>query len=319
MPRSSLCGLVVASLILATAWSTACAAEPDYAALQSAVVASAEAYEKAFAARDAKALVALFTPEAEYVGSGGTVFHGREAIQAEMESSFAVEPPGTVSIEILSIRPVADGVLVEDGVSEFTPKAAGPSSMTRYSATHVRQKDGTWRIASVRELEPALLTPHARLMDLAWLVGEWREEIDGHVVETTWKWSEDGNFLISEFAARRSSEVLMKGTHRVGWDAGRRQFRSWVFESNGGAAEGWWERNEAGIWAVRVNGTDDDGNAVAATLTYQRDGDDALLVTQEHRSRGGVALPADAHRVVRKPPAAGTSAKGPAAQAATTK
>ncbi len=293
----------VGIVLSACAAADAPAAEPDRDALQATVVASVEKYEKAFSARDAKALVALFTADAEYVDAEGTVFHGQSAIEGEMLANFQVSPPGKIDIQVSSIRPISDGVLVEEGTSLFLPKDQGQPSATRYVAMHVRQQDGTWLIASVRELAQAL-TRHERLMTLSWLIGSWREEVDRQVVETTWKWSEDGNFLVADFVHRRSNEILLKGTHRVGWDAARKQFHSWVFDSSGGAVQGWWT-SEGGAWTVDLTGTDVDGGPLGTSLTYQRDGANAILVTQTRRVRGQLALPDDSHRIVRQPPAPG--------------
>lgn len=203
------------------------AAEPDAAALQKIVSEAAERFAKAFAARDAKELAALFTTEAEYIDGDETVFHGRAAIEAEYAAAFAEDPAGTIDIELLSIRPVAAGVIVEEGLSTFQPKEEGPSVLTRYTATHVKQADGTWLLASVRELGSPTVTPHDRLQALAWLIGRWREDVGGNVINTEWKWSEEGNFLVSEFSVKRLGEDVWKGIHRVGWDAERKQYRSW--------------------------------------------------------------------------------------------
>jgi uncharacterized protein (TIGR02246 family) len=278
-------------------------AEPDRSALQTVVSSAAEKFAKAFAARDAKAIAALFTPEAEYVDSSGTVFHSRKAIEAEYAASFAATPPGKIDIEIISIRPVAEGLVVEDGVSVFQPTGEGPSSQTRYTATHVRQADGSWLLASVRELEPAAISPHDRLKSLAWLLGRWRQEGDGSLIDTEWKWSEDGSFLVSEFSAKQSSGDMLQGTQRVGWDGERQQFRSWVFVSTGGSADGWWTPGEDGTWSVQLNGVEPDGSRMATLLKYDRDGKDALVISQEQRVVNGQSLPAFSNRVVRQPPA----------------
>lgn len=47
------------------------------------------------------------------------------------------------------------------------------------------------------------MTPQDRLTELAWLEGGWREEVGETVATTEWKWSEDGNFLISADFRRR--------------------------------------------------------------------------------------------------------------------
>ncbi len=293
---------LVGGLALGACWASA--AEPDQEAIQKAVSQAVDRYQKAFQARDAKAIAALFTPAAEYVDSQGTVFHGRDAIEGEYKANFEVDPPGSVAIEVVSLRPVSDGVVIEEGVSTFRPEKKGDaSSQLRYAAMHVRQQDGSWLMASIRELEGPVVSPHGRLQALGWLEGHWREELEGTVVETTWKWSEDGNFLLSDFSARRGGQVLMKGTHRVGWDAERKQFRSWVFDSTGGSAGGWWSTIEEGAWSVALNGVDADGARISAVASYLRDGQDAIVITQAQRTRGGIALPGSSHRVVRQPPA----------------
>ena len=45
-----------------------------------------------------------------------------------------------------------------------------------------------------------------------------------------------------------------------------------------------------------------DGDPLGTTLTYERDGANAIVVTRNDRTRGGLALPADSHRIVRQPP-----------------
>ncbi len=299
----SFCTLLILSLD-----AVALAAEPDATDLQKIVTAAADQFAKAFEARDAKMLAALFTVEAEYIDGDETVFHGRSAIEAEYTASFATDPAGTLDIDLLSIRPIAAGVLVEDGLSSFRPKASGPSVQTRYTATHVKQADGTWLLASVRELGSPIMTPHDRLEVLAWLVGRWREDVDGSVINTEWKWTEDGNFLVSDFSVKRLGDTEWKGTHRVGWDAERKQFRSWVFDSAGGAAEGSWCANEDGGWSVTITGIDPEGVRVSSVLSYLADGADAIVVAQEQRVRGGVTLPGTSHRVVRQPPTPGSAA-----------
>lgn len=281
------------------------AADPDAEALQKSVSEAADKFTAAFAKRDAKAIAALFTPQAEYVDSSGIVFHGREAIEKEFAASMELRPAGGVEVEIISIRPIADGVLIEEGVSTFRPKDDGPESTTHYSATHVRQADGSWLLASVRELESGVATPHDRLKELAWLEGRWRQETDGTSVDTEWTWSEDGNFLIGEFTSLQAGGETMKGTHRVGWDGERGQFRSWVFSADGGSADGWWTPGTTGAWSVQLSGVDPLGARMSTKVTYERDGADALVISLGDRVLAGESLPGISNRVVRQPPEPG--------------
>jgi uncharacterized protein (TIGR02246 family) len=296
----------LALALLITGSALARGAEPETAALQATISESSDRFLKAYAARDARALALLFTPEAEYVDATGAIFHGRPAIAAEYAARIAVNPPGTLTLEITSIRPIATGLVVEEGVSTFTTPDEGPASQTRYTATHVRQPDGSWLLASVRELQTELMSVHDRLRSLEWLLGAWREEVAGSVVTTDWKWDRTGNFLISEFSTRESQEIALQGTHRIGWNAERQQFRSWIFDSTGGSADGWWRIDADGNWSVQLSGVDAEGGRLSSTITYARKGAENIEVAWTNRIHNGVSLPDLAHRIVRQPPAPGT-------------
>jgi uncharacterized protein (TIGR02246 family) len=298
--------LIVTSMLCC--WSVQVqAAEFDAQALQAAVRKSADKYIEAFASRDAKAMAAMFTPEAEYIDDTGTIFHGRDLIEAEFAAHLASNPEGELQLEILSIRPVAQTVIVEDGVSLFQPKDKGPNVQTRYTVTHVKQADGTWLMASVRELESTAFSPHDELLKLSWLEGAWREENGNTTTTTEWKWSEDGNFLISEFSTHRRDGRVLSGTQRIGYDAERKQFHSWVFESTGGAADGWWSESHDGVWSVQLNGIESSGARFSCVMSYFRDGADGLVITQDQCTRGSTTYPSLTHRVVRKPPEPATA------------
>lgn len=299
--RSLLVGL---SLVLLFASRPAVAAVEDAATLKKVVAESAKKYEEAFAASDAVALAALFTPEAEYVDASGVIFHGRAAIQAEFAASFEAGVKGKLEIAVTSIRPIADGVVVEEGATTFRPTGDGQVSQSRYVALHVRGAEGGWLLAAVRELSPPELSPQEQLKSLAWLAGDWREEVAGSVVKTSWRKSDDGVALLGQFTMKDARGETRSGTHRIGWDPERKQFRSWIFESTGGFLEGWWTPNLDGTWTVQLHGTDDEGVRISGAITYSREGADRLTIAQTSRTRGGIGLPPEAHKVVRQPPAA---------------
>ena len=301
--------IVSVLLVVPFAGAATRGAEIDPTAVAKVVADSAAKYTELFAARDAAALAALFTPEAEYVDGDGTVFHGREAIQNELTAAFEASPAGTIALEVVSIRPIAEGLILEEGGSTFTPKDEGAVTQTRYIALHARQSDGSWLLAAVRELAPADLAPHERLKSLAWLVGDWREEVDAGVTKTSWKWSDDGVALLANFTVRDPAGQTRTGTHRVGWDAERKQFRSWIFDSTGGFADGWWTSHADGTWSVGLVGVDSEGSRIGVTLVYGADGPDKLFISQTNRSLGGEDLPDFTTRVVRQPPAPGIGAK----------
>jgi uncharacterized protein (TIGR02246 family) len=294
---------VLASIAILVATGPRAFADDSSADLQKQITAAAERFQQVFEKRDAKALSELFTAEGEYVDDTGEVFHGRKAIEAEFAAAFQILPPGSISVELLSIRPIAPGVVVEDGIATIEPKDKGTQTQTRFTATFVKQSDGSWLRASVRELSSGDATPGERLKALAWLAGRWRQESESGKVDTEWGWSDDRNFLISRFSASQPNAATLEGTHRIGWDGERGQFKSWMFTSTGGFAEGYWSVDQSGKWSVHLEGVDPDGQRMSTVISYVRDGSDAMVISQERRTVGSATLPALTHRVVRQPPA----------------
>ncbi len=141
------------------------------------------------------------------------------------------------------------------------------------------------------------------------VVGMGGEELAGSVVQTSWRWSDDGVALLAESTTKDASGDSRRGTHRIGWDAERKQFRSWIFDSTGGFVEGYWTSADDGTWSVQLHGVDSDGLRIGGLLTYVVEGADRLTITQSGRTRDGVALPPVSNRVVRRPPAAVVPAK----------
>jgi len=278
------------------------AADPADAALQTAIENSAQRFSEAFEKRDAGAIAELFTPEGEFIDLSGLVFHGRAAIAAEYAASFQALPAGKLTFNLLSVRPVAAGLIIEEGIASFSPREGESVTRTHYTATHLQQPDQSWKLASVRELEAAPQSPHEKLQELAWLVGAWHEDVNGTQIATEWKWAEGGNYLVSQFTIQVSPDRRLSGTHRIGWDPVRRSFRSWVFDVGGSFAEGSWSQNPDGSWSIALNGTSRDGDQSSTLMTYSADGANAIHVTQERVQRGGELLPPLSHRIVRQPP-----------------
>ncbi len=265
------------------------------------------ALAKAYNARDPKAIAALFTPKGEFIDADDNVFDSHEAIAGEFTALFEVNP-GKNSIEIAAeeIREISPGILSVDCVATFSDKEGADddreSADVDFSALLVKQPDGSWLFASIRsEGEGNVRTPHARLARLAWLIGEWVDESDESTMHTTTRWSDDGNFLLTEFAIRVAGRKVMSGTQRIGWDGSLDKFKSWVFDSEGGHAEGIWTEIED-RWVVKATGVRPDGDACSATHTYEQTRPDTYLFSVTDRIIGDETAPDFTATVVRKPP-----------------
>ncbi len=267
-----------------------------------AIAGLAAEFTKAFNGGDAAAAAATFAEDALVVDERGERVEGRAAIRAGLASSFAENPGSTITIKVNSLRFLGPDTALEEGRTTITPAKAGATpEITRFTVVYIK-KNGQWLQSAVRDEHVHDLGPHEHLKELEWLVGEWINESEDAIVNTTCKWSKDGNFLIREFTMKTQGQPVLSGTQRIGWDAVKRQFKTWIFDSEGGFADGYWTR-DGDRWLVKAEGVRQDGQPASATNIITRLGKDRIGWQSVERTLGGAAIPGiNEFTVVRKPP-----------------
>lgn len=121
--------------------------EADDAAVRAVVKQYVEARDQ----KDAEAIRALFTADADQLVSSGEWRKGLdEVVRGTLASSAG--NPGTRTITVQSIRFLANGVAIADGRYEI----AGPQGATRRMWTTLLLTRGPngWRIAGIRNMLP---------------------------------------------------------------------------------------------------------------------------------------------------------------------
>jgi uncharacterized protein (TIGR02246 family) len=276
-----------------------------------ALGALVEAFTKAYNAGDAKALADLFTEDAEVFEETGGLVRGREEIAGLFAAAFEEEPKGTIELAPESLRFLGPDAARETGRSRTMPAGGGAGEVSRYTVLYVR-RDGRWLQDSVHEEPDRAVTPHDRLRELEWLVGEWIDESDEGVVHTSCRWSEDGNFLIRDFTLKIAGQAEMAGTQRIGWDPRSEQFKTWVFDADGGHSEGLWNRHGKDQWVIKAAGVLADGRGVSATQVLTFVSKDLARWRSVDRTVGGEAVP-DLPEIVlaRTPPRPASSLPAP--------
>ena len=292
---------VMAALLLAVALHPqAIAQETALAPLEEAVVRESEATVKAFNAGDAAALGRMFLDTGELVDEAGAVHTGQAAITELFTGFFGKYPKATLEMLVDSARPVGGTLAVEEGQRRITT-AAGETAQVRYVAVRSKQDD-RWPIASYREFAAdPLPTPREALQGAAWIVGDWVDESPEGRTEISFRWSDDGNFLIGDYVMSAAGAGESRSTQRIGWDPASGQVRSWTFDDDGGFTEGRWERTEEG-WAVASQATMPDGTTGSATLSISVKDADHFIVRGTDRIVGDVAEPDFEMTITRKPP-----------------
>jgi len=307
---------LVATATRASAQADSKASSADEAAIR-ALVAE---FVRAFNAGDAPGIASLFTEDARLESEDGEVVTGRPAIEKRFAEVFELAPGRSLALQTETLRLLGAEAAIEEGTAVVSIPAEGDGGeatveSSRYSAAYVK-KDGKWLQDCVHDYPTAgkgeEKSAHEHLKDLEWLVGEWVDENDEGEAHTTCQWSEDGSFLLRRYRLKVQGEFVMSGVQRIGWDPRRKQFRSWVFDSEGGFSDGLWAR-EGDRWIIKTDGVLKDGRSAAATNIVTRQSNDVIRWASISRVVGGAALP-DAEEVilVRKPPEPGPASPAPA-------
>src|SRR3954447_7764921 len=270
-----------------------------------AIAALVASFTKAFNAGDATAAAATFAEDALVVDEEGERTEGRDAVRDRLAGAFDDSPGRPIAIKGDTLRFLGPDTALEEGRTTITPAGAGGvAEVSRFTVVYVKH-DGRWLQSAVRDEVSHDLTPHDRLKELEWLVGEWINESQDAVVQTTCKWADNGNFLIREFTLKTHGLPVLSGTQRIGWDPVRRQFKTWIFDTEGGFGEGYFSRN-GDEWVVKAEGVRQDGKHASVTNILKRLGKDRASWQSVDRTLGDLAMPGIAEfTLVRKPPEAG--------------
>ena len=261
-----------------------------------------EAFVKAYNAGDARAIAARFAEDGRIVEPDGSVTEGRAAIERRYRDAFDADPEARIEVKSESIRLLSTDVALEQGQAKIR-SGDDVTRSGRYNALYVR-RGGEWLQSSVYDFsdESPKITPGDHLKDLEWLLGEWIDEGDGSVARTTCRWDATKAFLIRDFELKIAGRDALSGTQRIGWDSSAGQFRSWVFDSEGGFSEGRWTR-DGDRWVVKNEGYVPDGRVVTATNVISREGKDRVRWSTNDRTLGADSLEDGAEVIlVRKPP-----------------
>jgi uncharacterized protein (TIGR02246 family) len=293
---------IVVALLLALSASSGLHAEetaPEIAGLAKAAADFVTAYNK----RDAAAVAALFTENAELTDlRADDITTGRAEIQARYETIFADPDAPQVAVEVDSVRLVGTGLAIEDGTVHYTPPGDDPAPRSiHYSAVLQKSGDGTWQIASTRDLGDAT-DAAGRLADLAnQIKGEWTCQKEGMRLDLAFGWDASGKFLAGEMLATAADAKPLSTNIRIGWDSANKTITWWTFDDGGGFSKGAWTPTDTG-WLIRTEGTTADGEATSANQTLSFEGKNAFVWTGKDRLVDGERLPDVEMRVVRQSP-----------------
>ncbi len=257
----------------------------DRAADRAAIRAAMDSFAKAFESRDAKSLAAHFTEQGEFQNVEGTTLQGQAALAQAFTKFFAKTPEVTAQVKPESLRFLSSQAAIEEGVVTVQ---RGPTELATnaYYTAFVVSENGTWRLAQLTEA-PASDEPS--MVELSWLVGQWKSIVDDGVeIETTYRWDPGKKFIVMQFK-RKDANLDVSGTQIIGLDPATGRIHSWTFEATGGIGEADWIRDDE-HWLLDASGTLADGRTLVETNILRRIDDDTLTWQSTDRMLDDVEL-----------------------------
>ena len=126
---------------------------------------------------------------------------------------------------------------------------------------------GSLKIKQLEAFSNASASNYQYLQPLEWLVGEWIDDSEDAIVESTCQWSKNNNFLTVNFRISAPDMETLEGTQVIGYDPSRQRIRSWTFNSDGGFSQGTWTLlNDQ--WIVHQSSVLPDGQTSMATNVF---------------------------------------------------
>ena len=275
------------------AWGLASAvgAEADRQAADEAAIRKAvESYVAAFNQGDAKALAAMWSPEAVYTNPlSGEQVVGRAEIEKQFAAIFADAKGAKLEAKTDSIQFVSPSVGIEHGTAKVIVPDQAPEE-TEYTAVYVK-RDDQWLLDRVTE-EDVLVVPshYEQLKDLEWMIGRWVDQDDDATVVTECNWTKNNNFITRSFTVQIRDRIDMAGMQVIGWDPSAKQIRSWVFDSDGGFGQGTWTKKDK-RWYIQQTGVLPDGGKSSSVNIITYVDDNTCTLQSVNRTVDGELLP----------------------------
>ena len=252
---------------------------------------------------NAEGISNLFADDGEFIDSQRVVYSGRENIKAEFAALFEGSQERQIELVIDSVRPVASGLILEDGHAWIQSGDDKTTTVSQYISVMVKQGDA-WKIASLRDVKSEFASTADRLNSLSWIVGDWIDESEAGITEYTFGWSADGSFLMGSYHIQNKDSDDVKGDIRIGWCPITKQFKSWTFDSDGGVFVGHWNPIPEG-WVIKTTGTRSDGVSGSSTNYYEQAGEGKIIWKSFDRHVDGEKQEDVEVMLIRKPPAPG--------------
>lgn len=260
-----------------------------------------ETFSAAFNKGDLEGILAVWSEEGEFIHESGRTYRGKPALRVMLQKALEGFKGYKQTIKVEAVRFIRPDVALEEGTVTMT-SPENVSDVGKYSSVWVKQ-EGKWLLSRVRDLpnydEPEKPVAFSQLKQLHWILGQWQDKEGKGVVQMNCKWAHGQAFFLQEFVLKQPDDKEFHVTQWIGWDPVNQQVRSWMFDSAGGFALGWWTRS-GNTWTIESEGVYPDGRMFSSTDTLKYLNDDAATWTSRDRQADEQPLPDVELNFVRK-------------------
>ncbi len=256
---------------------------------EKAIRATADAFVKAFNAGDAKAIGALWAPDAEYTDESGQSIHGRAAIENEYADLFKEHPGATMTVTIESIRFLGADSAVEKGVAKVRAPNAEATTGARYTVVHAK-RDGKWTMVVGRDDRYVPESNEDYLKGIAWLIGDWTPDAKDRPLLIHFEWMAQKNFIKNTFTLTKDGQATLTGGQIIGWNPKLGRIVSWHFGANGGFGSDVWTK-DGSKWVIEASSVARDGAEGESVNILTPIDANSFTWQSVNRSLDGVRLP----------------------------
>ena len=188
---------------------------------EKAIRATADEFVKAFNAADAKAIGALWAPDAEYTDESGESFQGRAAIEQVYADLFKQHLGAMMTVKIESIRLLGPDVALEKGVARVKSPGGLADTAARYTVVHAK-RNGKWTMVFGRDAPYVPASNEDYLKDLEWFIGDWNPEAKELPLRLHFEWMAQRNFIKNTYTVTKDGQVHVdrRPDHRLESQAG---------------------------------------------------------------------------------------------------
>lgn len=250
--------------------------------------AQAQAYIKYFAAGDASAIAAMWTPDGTFIDSDGVEFRGRSEIEKLYAHYFAEHGKQALDLSITSINFPAANVAIEEGRTHLS-NAPADQMGSKYVVVHVKQS-GKWQVSNSTETNIKPISKVDSLQDLSWLIGSWTPEFAKGKIAFTMNWVGNKHFINCTFVLHGLPIEEISDIQMIGWDPLRQEPTSWNFSATGGFGRALWAKDGEN-WLLRAHSIQQDGSTGQATYILHKINNDTFTWQSVRRSLDGCSLP----------------------------